>query len=327
MTVDIHKIAKSLIGDIAKKHGENSVIDLGKDKVESNVERVSSGLPSLDLVLGGGIPKGRLIEVFGPESSGKTTMAIHMLIQFQKDNPEKYVAYLDIENAFDIEYATALGLNMSKVFFSQPSSGEEALDIVEKMCQSEIVTSVVIDSVAQLVPRAAGDKDIDGTANIGTTARLLSQTLPRLSNEARKSGTTLIFINQIRMKIGVMYGNPETTPGGLAMRFATSVRLEVRGTKPENKNGKEGHVVKVKAIKNKVGKPKTKTELFLIYGEGFDPRGDLLETAQQLEIVIRKGAYYEYGDLRCQGWQNFVTEISKDEIKMKEIYDIIIDSK
>lgn len=319
------KTAKEFLAQINKKHGENALIDCSANVV-STVPKVSSGLPSLDLVMGGGIPEGRIMEIYGLESSGKSTLAIQMMVQMQKAYPDKYIAYIDVEHSFDMEYAVKLGLNKDKLFSSQPDNGEEALDIVEKACESGIVCGIVVDSVATLIPSAAANKEIDGTANIGTTARLMSQCLPRLVKACSKAGASLIFINQIRMKIGQMYGNPETTPGGLALQFNASIRLEVRAKAPEERNGKEGHPVTVKVVKNKVGNPKGKTELFIVYGEGFDPVNDLLETAQQLDLVIRKGPYYEYDGIKALGWDLFMAEIKKDPVKMQNLYDIIINS-
>jgi recombination protein RecA len=200
------KAIDKILDELNKKHGIGTVIDLSKPENIKNVETVTTGLPSLDVILGGGMPKGRILELFGPESSGKTTLALHMLSKAQKNEPDKKVAFLDIENSFDPTYAEKLGVDMDNLLISQPNSGEQALDIMEKLCQSGEVSMIVLDSVAQLVPMAVKEKEIDGSMNIATTARLLSQTIPRISNEARISGTTLIFINQIRMMIGVMYG-------------------------------------------------------------------------------------------------------------------------
>lgn len=318
------KMALKVLAEINKKYGEGTVMDLSKEEI-TPVPTFPSGLPSFDFVLGRGIPKGRIMEIYGPESSGKTTLALHMLAKAQKDGG--IVAYIDVENAFDPVYAEKLGVMMSdpkdpdRVVFilNQPSSGEQALDIVEKLCQSGLVSAIVIDSVAQLVPMAVAAKEIDGTANIGTTARLLSQTLPRLSNAASKSGTTLIFINQIRMKIGEMYGNPETTPGGMALKFAASIRLDVRGSKAEERDGKEGMVVKVRARKNKLAPPFRSTELFLVFGQGFDELGDLLETAVNLEIIEKAGGWYSYKGMKEQGLQNFIQKLKSEPKILEEI--------
>lgn len=321
------KGTKKLLEDIRKKYGAGSILDLGQEQAYPEVEMVSTGLPSLDLILRGGIPKGRILEIFGPESSGKTTMALHMLAKLQKEC-EKHVAYIDIENCFDVDYCKALGLDLNRLLLVRPKTGEEAMDAVEKICQSEECSAVVIDSVAQLVPQAVTAKEIDGTANIATTARLLSQTIPRVSNAASASGTTLIFINQIRMNIGVMYGNPEVTPGGQALKFAASVRLEVRKAgKSEERDGKEGHEVRVKIIKNKLGPPNRTTNLFLIYGEGFDEIQDLLDTALELKIITKAGGWFSYESYKEQGWINFCEKLRQDENVLKQFHQIIIDSK
>jgi len=308
-----------IIEDINKKWGVGSILDLGVPENIKNVVTVTTGLPSLDVILGGGIPKGRLLEMYGPESSGKTTLATYMLAKMQEKEPEKYVAFIDIENSFEPEYAKKLGVNLEKLTVSQPDSGEQAMDIMEKLCQSGHVSMIVLDSIAQLVPKAVKEKEIDGTANIGTTARLLAQTLPRISNAADRSGTTLVFINQLREQIGVMYGNPETTPGGRTMKFAATCRIEIRGQKPEERYGKEGIPVKVKIRKNKLGPPGRTTELFLNFGEGFDVVDDLLNTALTLGIIKKGGSWYEYEDLKEQGWPNLASAIRGDDTKMNSI--------
>jgi recombination protein RecA len=307
---------------IHKKYGAGSLIDYGNvDKIEP-VETISTGLATLDLILGGGVPKGRIMEVYGPYSSGKTTLALQMLAKCQQ-NEDKRVAFIDLENALDIKYAQKMGVDTEKLLLSQPDSGESALDIVEKLCNSNQVSCIVIDSVAQLVPMANLNKEIDGTANIATTARLLSQTIPRISNAAARSGTVLIFINQIRMNVGQLYGNPETTPGGMALKFASSVRIEVRGGKPESRNGKEGTVVRVNIKKNKIARPFRKAELFLIYGEGFDTVQNLLDTALFLEIVKQAGGWFSYGEFKEQGWLKLVGVLRKNADILKEIEEKI----
>lgn len=250
-------------------------------------------------------------------NSGKTTLSLQMLAKCQQDG--KRVAFIDVENALDIEYAQKMGIDTDKLLLSQPDSGESAMDIVEKLCQSNQVSCIVIDSVAQLVPMSVANKEIDGTANIATTARLLSQTLPRISNAASRSGTILIFINQIRMNVGQLYGNPETTPGGMALKFASSVRVEVRGGKPEIRNGKEGTVVRVNIKKNKIARPFRKAELFLIYGEGFDTIQNLLDTALFAEIIKQAGGWFSYGEFKEQGWLKLVGVLRNNEGVLKEI--------
>lgn len=311
------KQLQEVLKTIHKKYGEGSLIDYGTvDKIEP-VETISTGLATLDLILGGGVPKGRIMEVYGPYSSGKTTLALQMLAKCQQAG--KRVAFIDVENALDPEYAEKMGLDMSKLLLSQPDSGEAAMDIVEKLCQSNQVSCIVVDSVAQLVPMAVGAKEIDGTANIATTARLLSQTLPRISNAAARSGTVLIFINQIRSMVGNMYGPTETTPGGYALKFASSVRVEVRGGKPEERNGKEGALVRVNIKKNKIARPFRKAELFLIYGEGFDTVQNLLDTALFTGIIEQAGGWFNYGAIKEQGFQKLVDVLRADDKILKEI--------
>jgi recombination protein RecA len=319
------KSVQSALDVINKKYGDGTIIDYGKAKLIPGIETITTGLPSLDVILGGGVPKGRIMEVFGPNASGKTTMAIHMLSKCQKAG--KRVAYIDVENAFDPAYATKLGLDVKNLILNQPDSGEQALDIVEKLCQTGQFSAIVIDSVAQLVPMAVSAKEIDGSVNIATTARLLSQTLPRLSNAASRGGTVLIFINQIRENVGQLWGNPEVTPGGHALKFAASIRLEVRsGSKAEERSGKEGVEVKITVKKNKIAPPFRTTSLFLVYGEGFDEVTDLLEIALQLGIIHKAGAWFTYKDFKENGWVKFIEGIKLKPEYLEDIKTIIADS-
>ena len=312
-----------VIDTINKKYGENSIFNLTEDYQES-IKKVSTGLPSLDMVLGGGIPEGRIIEIFGLESSGKTTLALQILAQCQKTYLDRRIAFLDIENALDPEYAKKIGIKkIDEMYISQPNSGEEALDIAEKLAQSNAFSCIVVDSVSNLVPQAVAAKEIDGTANIGTTARLMSQTLPRLSNAIRKSNTILIFINQIRMKIGVMWGNPETTTGGLALKFNASQRIEIRGRKAEERNGREGIPVKITIKKNKIAPPFRQTETFLIFGEGFSVIDDVIETAIAKNIIQKSGGWFVYDKIKSHGMESLRNEILNDEkIKNKILQEV-----
>jgi recombination protein RecA len=313
------KQLQEVLSVIHKKYGAGSLIDYGSvDKIEP-IETISTGLATLDLILGGGVPKGRIMELFGQFSSGKSTLALQMIAKCQKDG--RRVAYIDAENALDPEYAQKMGVDMSKLLLSQPSSGEEAMDIVEKLCQSNQISCIVIDSVAQLVPMAVAAKEIDGTANIATTARLLSQTLPRISNAAARSGTVLIFINQIRSMVGNMYGPTETTPGGYALKFASSIRIETRAGKVEERNGKEGCVIKVTVKKNKIARPFRKAELFLIYGEGFDVMQIMFDTALYTGLIEQAGAWFIYGEIKEQGFQKMCDKLKADDKILKEIED------
>jgi len=312
------KQLQEVLSVIHKKYGAGSLIDYGSvDKIEP-IETISTGLATLDLILGGGVPRGRIMELFGSYSSGKTTMALQMLAKCQKAG--KKVAFLDLENSLDPEYAQKMGVDMHNLLLSQPNSGEEAMDIVEKLCQSNQISCIVIDSVAQLVPMAVAAKEIDGTANMATTARLLSQTLPRISNAAARSGTVLIFINQIRSSLS-MYGSPTLTPGGYALKFASSIRLEVASGKVEERNGKEGCVIKVTVKKNKIARPFRKAELFLIYGEGFDVMQIMFDTALYTGLIEQAGGWFTYGEIKEQGFQKLCDKLKADDKILKEIED------
>lgn len=313
------KELEKIIEVISKKYGDTALQILTKD-FETDIKKVSTGLPSLDMILGGGIPVGRMVEIFGLESSGKSTLALQILAQCQKAYPEKKVAYIDLENNLDPNYAKKLDIDLSKMFINQPDSGEEALDIIEKLAQTNSISAVVIDSVSNLVPQSVAAKEIDGTANIGTTARLLSQNLPRLSNAIRASGTILIFINQIRMKIGVMWGNPETTTGGMALKYNASQRIELRSQKAEERNGKEGIPVKIKIKKNKIAPPFRETESFLIFGSGFSVLDDLIETALAKNIIQKSGGWFQWDKIKVHGLENIRTELVND----KKLYDKLL---
>ncbi|MCK4686661.1 MAG: recombinase RecA [Candidatus Lokiarchaeota archaeon] len=295
---------------IAKKYGESSLMELTKDN-KVDIETISIGVPSIDYILGGGIPKGRIIEIYGPEASGKTTLALQMLGKCQSE--EKKVAFIDVENAFDPNYAKAMGVDLDNLFLNQPNSGEEALDIVEKLAQTGAISIIVLDSIAQLVPMAVLGKEIGGSANIGTTARLLSQSLPRISNALSRTNTILVCINQIRMKIGVMYGNPEVSTGGLALKFASTQRIEIRGRKAEERNGQEGCPVSIRVKKNKIAPPFRSTECFLIFGKGFDIMSDLVETAMAKNIITKSGSWYEYEKIKVQGLEAMVDALKEDK--------------
>lgn len=319
---DILDSLMKTISSLNKKYGDNSVMDLAKVEAPA-VELISTGLLSLDYELGGGLPKGRIIEIFGPQSSGKSTLSLHLLSKFYEKYPDKRIAFVDTENAFDPEYAEILGVDLEKLLLSQPPSAESALDIVEKLCQSDGVSCIVLDSVAQLVPMANLAKEIDGTVNIAQTARLLSQTLPRIVDAAAKTGTTVIFLNQIRMKIGELYGNPETTTGGMALPYAASIRIDVRGSKSEKKNGIDGHIVKFRIKKNKISKPGGATEIFLYYGQGFDSIGDLVSCAIKLKKIVQSGAWFEYDGQKFHGEAGIVAELLKNpELHKKLSTDI-----
>jgi recombination protein RecA len=307
---------KKILDDLKKTYGEGTILDFSKDE-RIAVETITTGLPSLDFILGGGIPKGRIIEIYGTEGSGKTTMGLTILSKCQEKG--KKVCFIDAENSFDPAYAEKIGVNLNNLLLNQPNSGQEALNIVEKLCQSGEVSVIVIDSVANLVPQADLNKEIGDSSNIGSRARMLSELLPRLSTEARKTGTTLVFINQIRFKIGEIYGNPMTTPGGMALKFNASLRVEVHASKEEEQNGKTGVKVTVRVRKNKIARPFRKTELFLELGIGFDVFTDLIETAITAGVIEQKGAWYVYGDLKCQGFEELLAKLTENDKLKKEI--------
>lgn len=314
MTEDKKKLPSwtSTLNTIAKKHGQLALVDLSKKNGIPQIESIRTGIPTLDFVIGRGLPLGKLIEIFGPEASGKTTLSLYMLKYYQQTTGKKIV-YIDLENGFDAEYAKKLGIDLNTLLVSQPDSGEAALDIVEKLCQSNEVAAIVVDSVSHLIPSSVTAKDIDGTANIGTTARLMSQTMPRISQAADRSKTSVIFINQIRMKIGVLWGNPETTGGGLALKFAASLRLEVKSIKTDDDLKSEGINVKIKAMKNKLAPPFKQCELFLRFGEGFDEVKETFNLALNLGIIEKAGGWYSYGALKEQGWETFIEKAKQTD--------------
>jgi recombination protein RecA len=282
------------LDSIQKQFGSGAIMTMGGEGALGTVEVVPTGILSVDIALGGGIPRGRIMEIYGPESSGKTTLATYMLGQVQKRGG--LAAFIDAEHAFDPEYAKILGVDLESLLVSQPDTGEQALEITETLVRSNAVDIIVIDSVAALVPRAEIEGEM-GDAVVGVQARLMSQALRKLTGAISKSKTTVIFINQIRMKIGVMFGNPETTSGGNALKFYASVRIEIR-KKEVLKDGDNavGITSGIKVVKNKIAPP-FKTALFdLLYGEGISREGDLLETGVNFDVVRKSGAWYYWGE-------------------------------
>ena len=315
MSTDTKK-AKALelaLSQIDRQFGKGSIMRLGDNYVPTMDNVISTGCLSLDVALGvGGIPRGRVVEIYGPESSGKTTLALHIVAEAQKAGG--FAAFIDAEHAVDPDYSKRLGVNTEELLISQPDTGEQALEICETLVRSGALDVIVIDSVAALVPRAELEGDM-GDSHMGLQARLMSQALRKLTGTVSRSNTTVIFINQIREKIGVMFGNPETTPGGRALKFYSSVRLEIRRI-TTIKDGTEmvGSRVRVKVVKNKVAPPFKKSEFDIMYGLGISYVGDIIDLAVEGNIVEKTGAWYSYDDMKIgQGRENaksFLTENS-----------------
>ncbi|MDX9913357.1 MAG: recombinase RecA [Candidatus Moranbacteria bacterium] len=290
----MEKKLDSVVDEIRQKFGDGMIMKLG-DVKNVDVASIPTGSVSLDLALGiGGVPRGRVIEIYGPESSGKTTLSLHMAANAQKAGGA--VAFVDAEHAMDPAYAKKIGVNINELLISQPDSGEQALDIVETLVRSNAVDLIVVDSVAALVPRAEIEGEM-GDQHVGRQARLMSQALRKLTPIVSKSNTVVIFINQIRMKIGVMFGSPETTSGGQALKFYASVRVEVRRS-AQIKSGEQvvGNRVKVKVVKNKVAPPFQTAEFDIMYNEGISRSGDLLDTGVKFEVIKKSGNSYTYGE-------------------------------
>jgi len=324
MAKNVDKALEAVQLDINKEYGDGSIMRLG-GTANLDVEVISTGCLSLDMALGvGGVPKGRIIEVFGPESSGKTTLALHIVAECQKNGGK--AAFIDAENALDPEYAKNLGCNADDLLVSQPDSGEQALDILQKLLETAALDVIVIDSVAALVPKAELDGQI-GDVTVGLQARLMSQALRKLSGPINKSRTCVVFINQIREKIGVMFGSPETTPGGRALKFYSSVRLDIRRI-AAIKEGTDmtGNRTRVKVVKNKVAPPFKMTEFDIMYGKGISYAGDLLDLALQGGVVEKMGSWFSYkGDKIAQGREKVKTLLETDDKLMKSVLSDVKD--
>ncbi|MBM6829855.1 recombinase RecA [Anaerotignum lactatifermentans] len=316
---DRQKALDAALSQIEKQFGKGAVMKLGDDSAKMNVEVTPTGSLSLDIALGvGGVPKGRIIEVYGPESSGKTTVALHMVAEVQKSGG--IAGYIDAEHAMDPTYAKALGVDIDNLYISQPDDGEQALEIAETMVRSGAIDIVIVDSVAALVPRAEIEGEM-GDSHMGLQARLMSQALRKLTGITNKSNCTVVFINQLREKIGVTFGNPETTTGGRALKFYASIRIDIRKI-DVLKQGTElvGNRVKVKIAKNKVAPPFKTAEFDIVYGKGISKEGDILDLAADVDIVNKSGAWYAYGETRIgQGRENAKTFLKEHPEMCREI--------
>jgi recombination protein RecA len=303
ITVEADAKLEASLKQIKKQYGDGAVMRLG-DRADVNVDAIPSGSLTLDLALGiGGYPKGRIIEIYGPESSGKTTFSLHAIAEVQKQG--KKAAFIDAEHAIDPVYAQKLGVNIDDLILSQPDSGEQGLEIADILVSSQAIDLIVVDSVAALVPQAELDGEMSD-ATIGLQARLMSKAMRKLSGALNKSDCTIIFINQLREKVGIMFGNPETTPGGRALKFYSSIRLEVRrGEAIKNGTDIMGNRTKIKVVKNKVAPPFKTAEVDIMYGEGISHTGELVDVGTDLEIIDKSGAWYAYqGEKIGQGREN-----------------------
>jgi len=307
------------ISQVEKQFGKGSITTLTADAINLKEGAISTGCLSLDQALGvGGIPKGRVVEVYGPESSGKTTLALHLIAEAQKNGGN--ALYIDAEHAVDPGYAEKIGVDLNKLHFSQPDHGEQALEIMDNMLRSGALDIIVVDSVAALVPRAEIEGEM-GDTHVGLQARLMSQAMRKLTGTVSRAGTAVVFINQIREKIGIVYGNPETTPGGRALKFYSSVRMEIRRvTTIKDGQNSLGNRTRVKVVKNKVAPPFKQAEFDIMYNEGISYLGDILDLAEKGDIIEKMGSWYSYGDTKIgQGRENAKLFLSENEDVKNEV--------
>ena len=319
MTTEKEKALELAISQIEKRFGKGSVMKLGESSITTTVEAVPTGSLALDLALGvGGIPRGRISEVFGPEASGKTTLGQHILAEAQKLGG--MVAYIDVEHAMDPSYAANCGVNIDDLLISQPDTGEQALEITEALVRSGAIDVIVIDSVAALVPQAEIEGEM-GDAHVGLQARLMSQALRKLAASISKSGTAVVFINQLREKVGIIFGNPEVTPGGRALKFYSSVRIDLRRVETIMQGGEAiGNHVRAKVVKNKVAPPFRNAEFDIMFDHGISREGNLIDLGVNLELVKKAGAFFSYGDIRLgQGRENAKQYLSQNPELAQEI--------
>ncbi len=310
---------ESALGQIEKQYGKGSVMKLGDSAAHMNVEAIPTGSLSLDIALGvGGIPKGRIVEIYGPESSGKTTVALHMVAEVQKRGG--IAGFIDAEHALDPVYAKNIGVDIDNLYISQPDNGEQALEITETMVRSGAIDIVIVDSVAALVPKAEIEGDM-GDAHVGLQARLMSQALRKLTAAISRSNCIVIFINQLREKVGVMFGNPETTTGGRALKFYSSVRLDVRRIESLKAAGEVvGSRTRIKVVKNKVAPPFKEAEFDIMFGKGISKEGDILDLAANENIIVKSGAWFAYNDAKIgQGRENAKLYLKENPEVMAEV--------